>query len=63
MMLGRQQVKTRVEKSPFNVINNQVANNQTVTHQMGRGGKENQQKLIQNFFQRTIVANNLFWYI
>ena len=40
MMLGRQQVKTRVEKSPFNVINNQVANNQTVTHQMGRGGKE-----------------------
>ncbi|XP_058944370.2 uncharacterized protein [Pocillopora verrucosa] len=40
MMLGRQQVKTRVEKSPFNVINNQVANNQTVTHQMGRGAKQ-----------------------
>lgn len=40
MVLGRQQVKTRVEKSPFIVINNKAANNQPVTQQMGRGAKQ-----------------------
>ena len=32
MMVGRQQVKTRVEKSPFNVINNQAVGQATVQH-------------------------------
>jgi len=37
MMVGRQQVKTRVEKSPFNVINNQASGQSTMQH-TARGG-------------------------
>ncbi|KAL9966409.1 hypothetical protein ACROYT_G024475 [Oculina patagonica] len=37
MMVGRQQVKTRMEKSPFNLINNQAAG-QAMKPQTARGG-------------------------
>ena len=38
MMVGRQQVKTRMEKSPFNVINNQASGQSTMAH-TARGGE------------------------
>jgi len=37
MMVGRQQVKTRMEKSPFNVINKQASGQSTMAH-TARGG-------------------------
>ncbi|XP_068740918.1 uncharacterized protein [Montipora capricornis] len=45
MMEGRQQVKTRVEKSPFNVINNQAAaRGGMTTNTSRRGGQQWQTK-------------------